>query len=172
MMNTSVNVTKTPAPPAPSPAPAAGADTWSVLRGEMDRLFDRFSAGFFPRATMIPRRLGLEADMLSPAVDIVEDPTAYTLTAELPGLAEKDIDVTISGHRLTIKGEKRQEHEEKNGNVCLTERSYGAFARSFVLPEGISEDKVAATFDKGVLTVTVPKAVREHPKRVEVKPAA
>lgn len=166
-MNTSVNVTKTPS----APAPVGGADTWTVLRSEMDRLFDRFTAGFFPRATLVPR-VGVEMDMLSPAVDIVEDPNAYKLTAELPGLVDKDIEVTISGHRLTIKGEKRQEHEQKNGNICLTERSYGAFQRSFMLPEGISDDKVVATFDKGVLTVTVPKAVREHPKRVEVKPAA
>jgi HSP20 family protein len=106
-----------------------------------------------------------------PAVDLAETDKAYTVTAELPGMDEKDIDVSINGDMLVIKGEKRQEKEEKNKNYYLSERSYGQFQRSFSLPTGIDRDKIAAEFSKGVLTLTLPKSAeaQQQQKKIEVK---
>jgi HSP20 family protein len=87
-------------------------------------------------------------------------------------MEEKDIDVSLSGDTLTIKGEKRQEREEKGDNRYLSERSYGAFQRSFSLPENVDREKIAAAFAKGVLTVTLPKSAKAAPKKIEVKTAA
>jgi HSP20 family protein len=106
-----------------------------------------------------------------PAVDITEDDKGYRIAAELPGMSEKDIDVSISGDMLTIKGEKRQEREEKEKNRYLSERSYGMFQRSFPLPEGVDRDKISADFSKGVLTLTLPKTAdaQKQQKKIEVK---
>jgi HSP20 family protein len=86
-------------------------------------------------------------------------------------MSEKDIDLSISGDMLILKGEKRQEREEKDKNRYLSERSYGAFQRSFALPEGVDRDKIAAQFSKDVLTITLPKTphAQQQQKRIEVK---
>jgi HSP20 family protein len=105
-------------------------------------------------------------------VDITEDEAAFKLSAELPGLAEKDVQVSLSGDTLTIKGEKRQEREEKEKNYYLSERSYGEFQRAFILPEGVDREKIGAAFTNGVLTVTLPKTQQMPPKKIEVKGAA
>lgn len=163
------------APPARTPA----TNPWNQFRTEVDRLFDQFGGGFgFP----FLRRM-LDADPLwrnegrfslsAPAVDLTEEDKAYRITAELPGMNEKDIDVSIAGDMLVLKGEKRQEHQENAKNHYLAERSYGAFQRSFTLPDGIDRDKIAAEFSKGVLTLTLPKtaeAQRQH-KKIDVKAA-
>ncbi len=159
-------------------APVARApDPFLALRGEMDRLFDRFTSGFgFPS---LRRMMDLEPAWRTewplrdgvPAVDVAESATAYKITAELPGMAEKDIEVSLTEDTLTIKGEKRQEHEEKDENRYLSERSYGSFQRSFSLPSGVDRDKLAATFANGVLTVTLPKTpeAQKQEKKIEVK---
>ena len=124
-----------------APAPAPSPDTWQALRGEMERLFDRFGFGVKPFRDL----LGLEPAfqlrttfaMPSPAIDIVEEPTGYKLTAELPGMAEKDIELVVSGDAMTLKGEKKQETERKEKNYTLSERSYGSFQRTFTLPDGV-----------------------------------
>jgi HSP20 family protein len=110
----------------------------------------------------------------SPAVDISEDDGAYKVTAELPGMAEKEIEVVVSGDTLSIKGEKRLEKEQKEKNFHLSERSYGSFERNFYVPDGVDRDKTAADFSKGVLTVTMPKTAKavEQTKKIEVKSAA
>jgi HSP20 family protein len=110
----------------------------------------------------------------SPAVDITEDDKAYKVTAELPGMSDKEIEVVVSGDMLTLKGEKRAEKEQKEKNFYLSERSYGSFQRSFYVPEGVDHDKIAADFSKGVLTVTMPKTAKavEQQKKIEVKSAA
>jgi HSP20 family protein len=109
-----------------------------------------------------------------PAIDIVEDEKAYKITAEVPGLEEKDIDVAVSNHTLTIKGEKSYEKEEKNKDHHVSERAYGSFQRSFTLPEGVDADKIAAELAKGVLTVTLPKTAeaQKPAKKIEVEAAA
>src|SRR5438552_3213815 len=99
--------------------------------------------------------------VLAPRVDVAEDEKAVTLTAELPGVREKDIDVSLVGDQLTIKGEKRSEHEEKKeieGRVVhRTERSFGAFQRTITVPYKVDPNQVSADFNDGVLKITLPK---------------
>ncbi len=161
----------TPVPVKPSAPTAAGTpDMWRSFRTEMDRLFDRFTSGF--GMTPFPSmRFDTSFGAPAPAVDITEDDGAFKLSAELPGMTEKDIEVSLSGDTLTVKGEKRQQREEKDRNYYLTERSYGEFRRSFILPEGVDREKVAAAFTNGVLTVTLPKTAKTTAKKIEVKPA-
>lgn len=109
----------------------------------------------------------------APAVDLAETDKGYEITAELPGIEEKDIEVKISNGSLTIKGEKQEAKEEKDKEYFLSERRYGAFQRTFQMPEGVDADKVAATFAKGVLTITLPKSAEAQKKerKVTVKAA-
>jgi HSP20 family protein len=174
MANTPVDVKKT------APVPATAPDAWRSLRTEMDRLFDRFAGGWgmpsLRRMFDVEPALRYESSftMPAPAVDVSEDEAAYKVTAELPGMSEKEIEVVVSGDTLTLKGEKRQEKEQKDKNYYLSERSYGSFQRSFFVPEGVDRDKIAADFSKGVLTVTMPKTAKavEQQKKIEVKTAA
>jgi len=154
-----------------APSPTTTPDLWQSLRSEMDRLFDNFT-GRFGTLPFMPPRLGTPFSIPSPAVDIKEKEDAFVVTAEIPGMAEKDIEVLLSGDTLTIKGEKKQEREEKGDNLYLSERSYGAFQRAFTLPENIQSEKIVASFSNGVLSVTLPKTVTAPPKKIEVKAAA
>jgi len=144
------------------PVPAA-FESLTGLRDEMNHLFDEFFTGFERRAPTLFRSyepgwlLGGRRGELTPAVDVAEDEKAVTLTAELPGLKDEDIEVVLRDDMLTVKGEKKSEREEKKENFHLTERRYGAFERTFRLPETADADKISAAFDDGVLTVTVPK---------------
>lgn len=175
MATTPVEVKKT-APATTTTAP----DAWRSFRTEMDRLMDRFAGGFgLPSLRRLFEteplfRFDSAFGVPNPAIDVTEDDAAYTVTAELPGMAETDIEVTLTEDTLTIKGEKKQEKEEKTKNTYLSERSYGAFRRSFTLPDGIDRDQIGAAFAKGVLTVTLPKVERVTiaPKTIEVKAAA
>ena len=121
----------------------------------MDRLFDRFTGGWglpsLRRMFEVEPAFRYEStfSMRSPAVDITEDEAAYKVTAELPGMSEKEIEVVLSDDTLTLKGEKRQEKEQKDKNFYLSERSYGSFQRSFDLPDGVDRDKIAADFCQG-----------------------
>src|ERR1700739_1189647 len=159
------------APPAPTTLP----DVWQSFRSEMDRLVDRFGGGFgFPS---LRRMFDVEPGWRSsftfsaPAIDMSEDEKAYKISAELPGIDAKDIDVSISGDMLVLKGEKRQEKEEKDKNYHFSERSYGSFQRAFELPKSVDRNKVAADFSKGVLTITLPKTVeaQQPPKKIAGK---
>jgi HSP20 family protein len=160
--------------------PARTPDAWHSFRAEMDRLFDRFSGGFglpsFRRLFDVePAWRGDSTfSFTAPAVDVTEDDKTYKITAELPGLEEKNLDVTVSGDMLTLKGEKRYEKEDKDKNHYMSQRAYGSFQRAFVLPDGIERDKIAAGLSKGVLTITLPKtATAQKPqKKIEVKAAA
>jgi HSP20 family protein len=166
----------TPVEVKKAPAPRASTDPWQSMRSEFDRLFDRFSGFGFPAMRrMFDLAPAIEPSFTfnAPAVDVTEDDKAYKITAELPGLSEKDIDVSVSGDILTLKGEKRQEREEKDKNWHVSERAYGSFQRSFSLPAGIDRDKIACEFAKGVLTVTLPKSAeaQKQQKKIEVKAA-
>lgn len=172
MANTLVDVKKTPAAP---PVP----DAWRSFRTEMDRLLDRFSGGFgLPSLGSLfdpaPFRFETTLGMPAPAIDVTEDEAGFKVTAELPGMSEKDIEVAVSDDTLTIKGEKKAEKAETDKNYYLSERSYGLFRRSFMLPDGIDRDRIGADFAKGVLTVTLPKTAEVKPeaKKIEVKAAA
>ncbi|HEX3573347.1 MAG TPA: Hsp20/alpha crystallin family protein [Rhodopila sp.] len=136
----------------------------------MDRLFDSFT-GRFGAAPFLSSRFDTTVSLPSFAVDITEKEHEFLVSAEVPGMADKDIDVSLSGDVLTIKGEKRQEREEEGDNRYLSERSYGAFQRAFSLPDGVDREKIAASFANGVLTVTLPKSAQAAAKKIEVKPA-
>ena len=106
-----------------------------------------------------------------PAVDLAEKDGEYEITAELPGLDEKDVELRLSNGVLSISGEKKAEHEEKDKNYHFSERRYGSFRRSFRVPEGVDESKIEAHFEKGVLTVKLPKSQQsaDSGKKIEIK---
>jgi HSP20 family protein len=164
---------------APVPAASTFPDAWKAFRQEIDRLFDRFDGGItFPsmrRMFDVEPFWRAEAPFGAnlPAVDVSEDDKAFTITAELPGLDEKDVAVSVADDMLTLKGEKRQEKDEKDKGYHLSERSYGLFRRSFHLPEGVDQEKIAANFAKGVLTLTLPKSekAQKKEKKIEIKAA-
>jgi len=150
------------------------------LRQEMDRLFEDFDRDFWASPF---RRSVFDLEPFwrrgaswpsAPAVDVADREKAYEITAELPGMDEKDVDVKVVNGGLTIKGEKQEEKEEKKKDYYLQERSFGSFERTFRIPEGVDKDKIEATFKKGVLTVTLPKSAeaRKAEKKIEVKALA
>jgi HSP20 family protein len=102
-------------------------------------------------------------------VDVKETDTEIVVKAEIPGMDAKDINISVAGDLLTIKGEKKSEREEKEENYHLVERSYGAFSRSLALPAAVDLEKIEAKYDKGVLTVTCPKKEEIKPKAIEIK---
>lgn len=142
-------------------------DIFEVMRREMDRVFDRFE--FAP--SRWPALAGVATNSHVPSLDVKDTGAAVVIEAELPGVSEKDVSVTLRDGILTIKGEKKSQREEKNDNYVLTERSYGSFERSLSLPDSIDEARVDARFEKGVLKVTVPKKpeAAKAPKQIEVK---
>lgn len=148
-----------------------------TLRKEIDRLFDNFGHDFWRspfRALADFEPLWSSKLATSFAVDVTETDAAYEITAELPGMDEKNIDVKVVNGGLTIKGEKKDEKEEKKKDYYVSERRYGSFERYFRMPEGVDTDKIEANFKKGVLTVTLPKkAEAQKPaKKIDVKAAA
>jgi HSP20 family protein len=149
------------------------------LRREVDRLFDDFGVGFF-RSPLRSAHFDLEpfwrrelSWSAMPAVDVGENEKAYEITAELPGIDEKNIEVKVANSTLTIKGEKQGEKEERQKDYYLQERHYGSFERRFQVPEGVDADKIEASFKKGVLTVTLPKTAeaQKAEKKITVKAA-
>jgi HSP20 family protein len=145
-------------------------DLFTAMRDEMDRVFEQFERGF-PRWPSVFRRGSGDVAVMVPEFDVRENNNAITIEAELPGVDEKDVSVTMANSMLTIKGEKKQQKEEKAENYYLAERSYGAFERSLRLPDTIDETKVEAKFDKGVLKVTAakkPEAVKAE-RKIEIK---
>ena len=105
----------------------------------------------------------------NPAVDVVESDTSYLVKAELPGLAPENIDVQVENDVLTVRGERKYENADERGGYRRVERSYGSFARSFVLPQGTPIDAIEAKVEHGILTVTIPKAPVATARKVEVK---
>jgi HSP20 family protein len=110
---------------------------------------------------------------MAPAVDISDTENAYEVTAEMPGIDEKNIEVRVANGVLTIKGEKQDEKEENKKDYYLRERSFGSFERAFQLPDGVDTDKIDANFKKGILTVTLPKGLeaQKAAKTINVKAA-
>ena len=130
------------------------------LRSEMDRLWDDyFGSG----------RRAFKSESWIPSVDVSETEDKIMVKAEIPGMDSKDIDISLSGDILTIKGEKKSELEETKENYHLVERSYGTFSRSLRLPVGVEADKIEASYKQGVLIVTCPKKEEVKPKPIEIK---
>jgi len=150
------------------------------LRREIDRLFDDFDGGIwrspFRRSffDIEPFRRSEAAFGAVPAVDVTETDKAYEITAELPGMDEKNVEVKFADGVLTIKGEKQEEKEEKRKDYYLSERNFGSFQRAFQVPDGVDADKIEASFKKGVLTVTLPKSAeaQKAARKIAVKVAA
>jgi HSP20 family protein len=143
-------------------------DVFGAMRDEMDRLFERFERGW-PRWPAMGRTF--ESEAMVPSLDAHDDGKQLTIEADLPGVDEKDVTVTLANGLLTIKGEKKSEREEKDKSYYLAERSYGSFERSLRLPDTIDESKLEARFEKGVLKVTAPKkpeAIKAE-KKIEIK---
>jgi HSP20 family protein len=138
---------------------------FSILRREMDSLFDNFFRGFDTEP--FESRMGA----FSPKVDVTEDDKEIKISAELPGMDEKDIDVSLQNDMLTIKGEKKEEKEDKGKDYYRMERSYGSFSRTIPLPVDVETDKVEAKFKKGVLSITLPKTAKAvaETKKIAVK---
>jgi HSP20 family protein len=128
--------------------------------------FDDFIERFFGEEPLA--RHGIFGGAFSPAVDIVENDDDIVVKAEIPGMEQKDLDVNLSGDVLTIKGEKKAEHEEKGDNFHRIERSYGSFSRSIALPCEVQEDKVEATYKHGVLSLKLPKTETCKKKSVKI----
>jgi HSP20 family protein len=142
-------------------------DPFTSFRRQVDRLFDDF---FAPPET---RSFGAgNGNEVWPSVDVHETNQTYKVVAELPGLEQKDVEVSLSDNALTISGEKRQEHAEANGDRTYTERTFGRFQRTIPLAAEVDADKVQASFKNGILTVEAPKnpAARDKTRRIEVKP--
>lgn len=132
------------------------------MQNEMNQLFERF---FGPRA-LEPMEGGWTGNFV-PVTNISETNDNVILTAELPGINPKDLDIAVTGDVLTLKGEKKQEKEIKEESWHRVERSYGAFTRTFRLPASVVVEKVAADYKDGVLRITMPKT--PEAKRHEVK---
>jgi HSP20 family protein len=161
-----------------STAPAAASEAWQpfqALRSEIDQIFDDFGNGFWRRPFRSLARLerDLSKNFTAPAVDVAESDKAYEITAELPGLDEKNIDVKVVNGGLSIRGEKKEETEEKKKDYYVSERRYGSFERFFALPDGVNADKIEATFKNGVLKVVLPKTeeAQKPAKTISVKAA-
>jgi len=133
------------------------------IREEMNRLFDDFFSSWLP-----VRRRGLLEGEWSPSVDIAETDENIVVKAELPGIKQDDVDITITNDVLTLKGEKKEEKEIKRENYHRIERSYGGFQRSISLPTGVQADKAKASYRDGVLTITVPKVEEAKPKSIKI----
>ena len=137
------------------------AHPFDQFRREMDQLFDGFLSEWPVRTSLLDRRLG----SFVPQIDLAETDKEVRITAELPGLDKKEVEVTLTQGVLTIKGEKREEHEENKGDMHRSECRYGMFERSVQLPADIDADKAKASFKKGVLKVTLPKTADAQSSR-------
>ena len=135
-----------------------------LFRGRMDRLFNQMlNTPWTPVLTEEVANRGF-----LPAVDIRETPEQLTIVTELPGLDKKDVNITIENQVLTIAGERTFEKETKDETCHRIERSYGSFSRSFTLPSNLKIDKVEAKFDKGVLSIAIPKSDETKPRKVTI----
>lgn len=147
------------------------------LRTEVDRLLDDFLRGYWHvpfKGSVVdvePYWRGEISFGATPAVDIVEKDDAYKVTAELPGVDEQHVDIGFAEGTLTIKGQKEEEQEDEEQDHFLSERRYGAFHRSFRVPDSVDADKIEASFKDGILTVTLPKTAeaRRKQKKIAIK---
>jgi HSP20 family protein len=145
-------------------------NVFGTLHREIDRLFDDFTHGIGLHGSNGPSNL-------LPSIDVTESDKEIVITAEMPGLERKDVDISLENDVLMIRGEKKMEAEKddkdnKGKNVHLAERSYGVFYRVLQLPPGVDPSTVQATMSKGVLKITIPKPARSTAKKIEVKEAA
>jgi len=130
--------------------------------GDLHRLFNTL---FEDRDSSVQQRW-------MPAMDLVEADDHFLLKADLPGLSEEDVAIEVRDNALTISGERKAEHERRERGWYRVERSFGRFSRSLSLPEGVDPESIRASFDRGVLSVTIPKPEQRKPRRIEIGSAA
>lgn len=141
-----------------------GTRSISNLRNEMDRIFNDLMPYRWS-----PEDSEMETGIWAPVADLSETDDSYLIETELPGLNKKDINITYQDKMLTIEGERKKEKEEETNGYLRSERYFGTFKRSFVLPAAIREDKIKANFKEGVLKVTIPKAEKSKRKTVTIE---
>ena len=141
-----------------------GTSPYLSLHRDVNRLFDEFFRDLEAPSSMM-------RSTPWPQVDVSESENEFKVTAELPGLEEKDVDLTLQDNVLTLSGERKSEHEDRDPGRYYAERYYGRFSRSSPLPSEVDANKVAAAFKNGVLTVVLPKAetARENAKRIPIR---
>ena len=137
----------------------AERDVFDLLRSEFEDMWDPFF-GHWPRLRLTER--------FCPCVDVSETEKDMIIKAEIPGIDAKDIDITLKDGLLSIKGEKKQEKEEKDEHYRRTERYYGSFTRNLRLPYEVEEDKIKADYKEGVLTIKVPKTEKAKEKHIKI----
>ncbi len=153
-----IEVSKSKREPATGPK-----DIFSAMRDEMNRVLERFEGGKSFWSTPVSRWV---SGKIVPELDVRETDTAIIVEAELPGVDEKDISVTVANGYLTIKGEKHSKSEQSEESYYVAERSFGSFERSLRLPDSVDESKIEASFDRGVLKVMAPKSAEaQKPER-------
>lgn len=135
-------------------------NTFANMHREFDRMFDRFRDDILEEEA---------SKTLIPAVDIIEKENDFNIKVELPGVDKKDVKITVQNDVLTIQGEKKQECEKKDEDYYRVERCYGSFQRSFTLPSSVASDKIDASYENGILTLSIPKLEEAKPKEIEVK---
>ncbi len=135
----------------------------SRLRGEMDDLFERFLR--YPVDLAMPAAFRA----LGPRLDLAESDNEVIVKVELPGIDPKDVEINVVGNVLTLRGEKKQDRQERGRDFHFVERQYGSFHRSVPLPTTVDSDKVSAEYKGGVLTITLPKHPGAKPKRIPVR---
>ena len=135
------------------------------LEEEMERLFEEWPFG---RVSPWSRR-ALAAREWTPRMDMFDREDKVVINAELPGMSKEDVDISVTGNILTIQGERKAEEEVKDEDYYCCEQYRGAFYRAIQLPSGLETDKIDATYDNGILEITLPKSPEVKPKRIEVK---
>lgn len=158
------NLTRSPGTHVPRPR-----DFFENMRDEMNRMLGSFDLNRNEWPMMLAGRGG--EDLIAPQFDVHESDNDITIEAELPGVDEKDVNVTFANGVLTVKGEKKAEHEEKKKNYYVSERSYGSFERSIRLPGTVDDGKISAHIDKGVLKITAGKRANAAAaeRKIEIK---
>jgi len=137
---------------------------FSLMHSDMESLFDDFFRGFD-----LDPFFGPDISSYSPKVDVKEGDKEIRVLAELPGMNEKDINVTLNKDSLTLRGEKKEEKEGNEKGYHRLERSYGSFCRTIPLPVEIESDKVSASYKKGILTITIPKSEKAIEEKKKIK---
>jgi HSP20 family protein len=135
---------------------------FTTLQNEMNRLFNTVFDTPTPGGNANTLRRWM------PAMDLVESGDHFVLRADLPGLDQEDVKIEIEDTTLTISGERKAEHEEKEEGYYRLERAFGSFSRTLQLPKGIDPEGVSASFDRGVLEVRIPKPEERKPRRIEI----
>lgn len=136
----------------------------NVLRTQLDELFNHGFSNLFDGADS-----GETIANWTPAMDVIETKDSVVLRAELPGLSDKDVEISVEGNTLSLKGEKKSHYEDQEGSYRRAETRYGSFYRSFSLPNSVDQDKIDAQFTHGVLEITLPKVEKAKPKKIAVK---